>query len=120
MYFWSMPTPSREVSTALCSKLAGAPAVLAVTICAWKIKAPGAMPIGLKWPRMAFSARISRRAGLQQFGDQSAPAGLMRCAHTATVVTVKVFVEEHVIFEVRVGRELRVIFQNRPLPVPSF
>ena len=27
-----MPTPSREVSTALCSKLAGAPAVLAVTV----------------------------------------------------------------------------------------
>ncbi len=60
------------------------------------------------------------RAGLQEFGDEAAPAGLMRCAHAAPVVAVKVFVEEDVVLEVRVGGELRVILQHGALTVLAF
>lgn len=36
---------------------------------------------------------------LNDLGDQTCPAGLMRCADTATRVAVKVFVEENMIAE---------------------
>ena len=41
----------------------------------------------------------------------------MRRAHAATVVAVEIFVEKHVIFEVRIAGQFRVTFENRALAV---
>src|SRR5436190_6968066 len=43
---------------------------------------------------------------LEQLGDESGPTGLMRRADPAPVVAVEIFVKEHVIAKVRIGREL--------------
>ena len=45
-----------------------------------------------------------------ELGDEAAPAGLMRSAHAASAVAVKIFVEQNVVLEMRVGRELRMVF----------
>ena len=46
---------------------------------------------------------------MQQLRDQSGPAGLMRGADAAAGVAVKIFVEQHVIAEVRVVLLARVL-----------
>src|SRR6266478_2288738 len=57
---------------------------------------------------------------LKQLRDQSGPASLMRCAHAASGVAVKVFVEQHVIAEVWVSRELGMILEDWSLAVLPF
>src|SRR5206468_11143744 len=57
---------------------------------------------------------------LKQFRHESRPAGLMRSADAGTVVAMKVFVEQQVVFEVRIGREFGVILQHGPLTVFAF
>ena len=44
----------------------------------------------------------------------------MRSADAAAGVTVEIFVEQHVILEMRIGREFGMILQNRPLAVCAF
>ena len=63
---------------------------------------------------------MRRAAGLKQFRDESRPAGLMGRANATSVVAVEILMEQNVIFEVRISRELRVIFQNRTLAVVAF
>lgn len=46
--------------------------------------------------------------GMQQFGDDARPTRLMRCAESASVVAVEKFVEQDVVAEVRIARELGV------------
>ncbi len=67
--------------------------------------------------RERFHRLASFAPGPEQFGDQAGPAGLMRRADAAAGVAVKVFVEQNVILEMRVRRELRMIFQHGPLAV---
>ena len=49
--------------------------------------------------------------GLQQLGDQSGPAGLVRGAEAAPGVAVEIFVEQQVVAEMRVGLQL-VVWPN--------
>lgn len=44
----------------------------------------------------------------------------MARADAATIVAVEVFVEDYVVAEVRIGRELGVILEHRALVVPAF
>ena len=49
------------------------------------------------------------RLAAEQLRDESGPAGLVARADAALGVAVEVFVEEDVVFEVRVGGELGMI-----------
>jgi len=55
----------------------------------------------LMTPGVGFHLLV-RLPGLQELGDQSGPAGLVRGADAASAVTVKIFVEQHVVAEVDV------------------
>jgi len=44
----------------------------------------------------------------------------MRRAHAAAVTAVEIFMEQNVIFEMRIRREFGMIFQNRALSVVTF
>ena len=57
---------------------------------------------------------------LQQFGDEAGPAGLMACSEAATVVAVKVFVEQNMIAKMRVGLKLLGLAEDRPPAVVVF
>ena len=63
---------------------------------------------------------LGAAARLQEFGDEPRPAGLMRRADAAASVAMKIFMEQHVVLEVRVGGELGMIFQDGPLAVAIF
>src|SRR4051812_19024608 len=52
-------------------------------------------------------------ARLKKFSDQAAPSGLVRSAHPAPGIAVKILVEQDVIAEVWITRELRVIVKHR-------
>ena len=52
---------------------------------------------------------------MQQFGDDARPTGLMRRAKSASIVAVEEFVEQDVIAEVRIARELGVRFHRGAL-----
>src|SRR5262245_8809742 len=56
-------------------------------------------------------------SGLEEFGDEPGPTGLMRGADASAGVAVEIFVEEHVVTEVGVAGEFGVIFQHRALAV---
>lgn len=43
----------------------------------------------------------------------------MGCANTPARVPVKIFVEQNVILEMWIARELRMIFQHRPLAIST-
>src|SRR5207253_5671551 len=53
------------------------------------------------------------RAGHQQFRYQTGPTGLMRGSNTSARIAVKIFVEEQVIPEMRVGLHTRVVTESR-------
>ena len=57
---------------------------------------------------------------MQQFGDDARPTGLMRRAKSASIVAVEEFVEQDVIAEVRIARELGVRFHRGALAVFAF
>jgi len=59
-------------------------------------------------------------ARLQQLGDQAGPAGLVRGPDAAAIIAVKIFVEQDVVLEMRVGREFVMIFQGGPQAVVAF
>src|SRR5258706_9501524 len=59
-------------------------------------------------------------ARLQQLGHEAGPAGLMRGTHAAAGVAVKIFMEQDVVLEVGIVRELRMIFENGTLAVLAF
>src|SRR5918995_3958106 len=52
-------------------------------------------------------------ARLQQLGDRAGPAGLVRGADAAAVVAVEVFVEQHVVPEVRIVLQFRMRAERR-------
>ena len=54
---------------------------------------------------------------MKQLCNEAGPAGLMRGAHAAAAVAVEVLVEKDVVLEVRIGRELRMIFQGWTLTI---
>ena len=62
-----------------------------------------------------FPGNMRGMAGLQQLGHQAGPAGLMRGADATAGVSVKIFMEQDVVLEVRIGREFRVILQHGAL-----
>ena len=61
--------------------------------------------------------RVLFTALLQQFCDQSRPAGLMAGSDAGAVVAVEVFVKQDVIAKVRISLELAVITENRTLSI---
>ena len=57
---------------------------------------------------------MRRSSGLEELGYQACPAGLVRRAHAATAVAVEVLVEECVVAEMRITRQLVVLVEDRP------
>ena len=70
--------------------------------------------------RESFHHLADFASGPEQAGNQSRPAGLVRRSNAASSVAVKVFVEQNVVFEMRIGRKLGMIFQHGPLAVFAF
>ena len=59
-------------------------------------------------------------ARLKKLRDQSRPAGLVARADAAAGVAVEIFVEKHVVLEVRIGGKLGMILQRGALSVGAF
>ena len=57
---------------------------------------------------------------MEKFRDDARPPRLMRGTEARAAVAVEKFVEEHVVAEMRIARELGVSFQNRSLAVFAF
>src|SRR6266849_5448656 len=54
---------------------------------------------------------------LKQLCHQAGPAGLMGCTDATSIVAVEILMEQDVVLEVRIGRELRMIFQYGTLTI---
>src|SRR5882724_436889 len=57
---------------------------------------------------------------LQQLRHQSRPTRLMRCPDASPRIAMKIFMEQDVILEMRISRELGMIFQHWPLAISAF
>src|SRR5215813_14034478 len=84
----------------------------------WMLRRPSHMN---RLGRDRFRAFYIRGRRLRQLadevGDQSGPAGLVGCATAAAIVAVEVFMEQDVVFEMRVGLKFFVAAENRTSPV---
>src|SRR5262245_37193617 len=78
----------------------------------------GSSPVAAKCPDryrrrgLHFNGPFAQ-AGLQQFGDEPRPTGLVRCAGATSTVAVKVFVKEQVVAKVWVVLHSVVVTENR-------
>jgi hypothetical protein len=80
--------------------------------------------LSLSQPFQNFRIKLARHLSglggvdlLNQFGDQSGPAGLVIGAESCPVVAMEVFVKQDVILPVRVTLELFRAAKNRTLPI---